>query len=116
MTHQQAFNRIARHLMKQGEHSKEIGDYGSCLYRGPNGTKCAIGALIPDSQYDENFEGEDLVVIRMKARALKGLRIAFLSEMQGVHDNNDPDKWAEELLKFAKQHRLKIPACIQVPA
>lgn len=29
-----------------------------CLYRGPNGTKCAIGLIIPDEEYDSSFENE----------------------------------------------------------
>ena len=32
------------------------GDLDSCLYRDPNGNRCAIGLCIPDDQYDPGIE------------------------------------------------------------
>ena len=54
---QEIFNKVATHLFAQGERSIETDfELPTCLYRGPNGTKCAVGALIPDEEYDERLE------------------------------------------------------------
>ena len=36
------------------------GDYGQCVYRGPNNKRCAIGCLIPDEIYDPVWDLEIL--------------------------------------------------------
>ncbi len=55
MNLQETFNTSLAHLRAQGQ--RAIGKNGMCAYRGLNNTKCAIGALIPDSKYDESIEG-----------------------------------------------------------
>ena len=52
MTEQEAFTKVRDHLLRQKE--KCIVN-GLCAYRGENGLKCAIGALISD---------EDLTVVK----------------------------------------------------
>ena len=48
---QKLFDKTVIHLLTQMEQS--ISDDGdSCAYRGTNGLKCAIGALIDDKWYD----------------------------------------------------------------
>ena len=55
MTNQEAFDKVTAHLLKQQvkSYSQEEG----CMYRGPNGTMCAVGCLIPDEDYRPKFEG-----------------------------------------------------------
>ena len=56
MNSQEIFDKIATHLFTQGEQSaKKI---GACLYRGPNGTSCAVGCLIPDEEYLLDMENK----------------------------------------------------------
>lgn len=50
---QEAFNTMVRHLVKQGR--KSANEKG-CLYRGPDGLKCAFGCLIPDDHYFPSME------------------------------------------------------------
>lgn len=47
-------------LIKQNAQSSYADAVGItlCQYRGPNGTKCAIGHLIPDEMYDPVFESK----------------------------------------------------------
>ena len=52
-TDQEIFNKVAAHLIKQGRQAKAN---FSCLYRAPDGCKCAIGVLIPDDKYDPRME------------------------------------------------------------
>jgi len=50
MNNQEFFNTVVTKLIEQGRPS--INTYGSgCAYRGAEGTKCAIGILIPDEEY-----------------------------------------------------------------
>lgn len=61
MTLQEAFNHICRSLLvapHPSAHSRPLGTT-SCLYRGSNDTKCALGHLIPDNLYDRNMEDLD---------------------------------------------------------
>lgn len=50
LTPQEAFDKVAVHLLTQNE--KSIDDKGNWACRGLNGCKCAIGALIPDEEFD----------------------------------------------------------------
>lgn len=56
MQPQEIFDTVAKHLFTQGVQSIEE-DTGRCLYRGPNGTMCAAGALISDELYVPEIEG-----------------------------------------------------------
>jgi hypothetical protein len=64
MTPQEIFDTVARHLFTQGERAGIVlddeadrGEGFSCRYRGPCGTACAVGKLIPDDAYDPGMEG-----------------------------------------------------------
>lgn len=50
-----------------------------CLYRGPNGTKCAIGLIIPDEEYDPEFENERAnTVLRKLGYDFEPLLVGYL--------------------------------------
>jgi len=86
MNNQEAFEIATKHMFAQG---KRAAAADTCLYRTDTGLKCAIGALIPDDQYDESFEStnvEDLVTIK-DIPALSGLDVEFLKLLQRIHDN-----------------------------
>ena len=55
MTNQQVFDTCLTHLRAQGRRSTDPIS-GFCMYRGPDGLKCAIGALIPDTAYHLGLE------------------------------------------------------------
>lgn len=52
---QEVFDLVANHLFTQGRPARQ--DDGRCRYRMESGLRCAIGALIPDELYKEEFEG-----------------------------------------------------------
>lgn len=56
MNNQEAFDLMVNHLIAQGKPAIDEEDGGSCLYRGPNNTKCAVGILIPDDKYTPSME------------------------------------------------------------
>lgn len=59
MEAQEIFDKVATHLFTQGCRSapNPKDTAGACLYRGPNGTSCAVGVLIPDEIYAQEMEG-----------------------------------------------------------
>ena len=115
MDRQAIYNRVKDHLIKQVVCS--VSSAGHCLYRGPEGSKCAIGALIDDSHYNDDLEGleaSSYQVVRAVSASL-GFEISesdayFLRCLQSVHDQHDstePDKWPTELADFALRWHLQ---------
>lgn len=116
---QETFDTIYKHLLDQGGKSVDR-DTGICMYRGPNGTKCAIGCLIPDDKYDPKWE-------RLPIGDLTGV-ITFdnahtydmCKQCQSAHDryNKGLDgDWTNyikvSLLEIATQCKLIIPVNIE---
>lgn len=67
-----------------------------CLYRGPEGSKCAVGLWIQDEDYDPSIEGAAVIRSSVIQRLLKnpklshfyGGEVSYLFiELQAKHDN-----------------------------
>lgn len=94
MTRQEIFDTVVTHLFTQGVQSASVsGD--RCFYRGPNGTMCAVGCLIPDEEYEEDFEMRTVLSLYMflrntgkaeKTREILGENEYLLADLQQVHD------------------------------
>lgn len=94
MDHQTTLETVVRHMFAQGVQSGVAGV--SCLYRGPNGTSCAVGCLIPDDQYDPKMDNSSWPThIRSIAprfrdvpffKELNEEDLDFLADLQYVHD------------------------------
>ena len=107
----QLISDVKAHLLEQGCRSTKPGKYeGSnqdCMYRGPNGTKCGIGFLIPDELYDVKMEGyaaeqivKDYPLIHSAIVHNYGhdsVDNQVLSEIQEIHDFVDIGSWEEAL-------------------
>ena len=107
MNRQEVFNTVKEHLLRQG--TRSIWHYSSstCLYRGPEGRKCAIGCLIPDEYYQPSMEGIAIDSFRGEfdyVLSYLGVNcdddIEFLQDLQNVHDSYHPDDWATALERF----------------
>lgn len=71
MTNQELFDKVVRAIVKQGRGS--INSEGLCVYRGPDGLKCAVGHIIPDELYSpliEKTSAMTLVTGKYKERHL----------------------------------------------
>jgi len=108
MNNQEAFDIAAKHLLTQNKQSARPID-GRCLYRGPNGLMCAVGALIPDELYEARFEvytADELTTPfaqkREIAKYFKGVDPGLLSHLQNIHDRFKPEEWAELLIDCAE--------------
>ena len=111
MKNQTIFNKVAKHLLKQGVRSES--NPGNCRYKGPNGLKCAVGALIPNKVYSENFEGLTVLCLRKNGEyfteedGYSESNIALLWALQFIHDDLPCDDWKLYLSKLATEFELK---------
>lgn len=119
MTKQEILDKVAAHFAIQRRPAITV--FGHCVYRGPDGLKCAIGALIPDDLYDPRFEGspfDELYERRpeiLKAISVDPLDTEFLIELQCAHDETQSmphplvdflPNLRKNLLGVAKRYRL----------
>lgn len=109
MTHQEIFNKVARHLLTQNKKSVLFSG-GSCAYRGKDGLKCAIGCLISDDDYCFAMEGNSVTTLSYDFPGL-GLREIteqsnLLLSFQNIHDNFPPNEWWKRLLTLATFYNL----------
>lgn len=58
ITKQEAFDTMLTHLREQ--RLPAIDQTLACLYRDPNGYKCAVGCLIPDDLYNDSLENQPM--------------------------------------------------------
>lgn len=130
-TRQELFTNAYLGFASQGwRRSVEETSYG-CVYRGPDGSRCAIGWNIDDADYDPAMENCSVycptqegwtadAIIKSKAIALvAGVQEAdwaFAADLQKIHDQCGADHPAfeERYLKtameeFAIAHNLAIP-------
>ena len=114
MTNQEIFNTIYLGLESQGFKRSRDEMRGYCMFRGDNGMKCAAGWLIPDEEYDEDFENQGMVVqndwfINHFGDAY-GDTIWLIRDLQKIHDGSKtPDEMKEGLTRFAKHSNLTVP-------
>lgn len=113
MDKQKVFNVVKTHLLAQNAKAQDADKL--CVYRAPNGRKCAIGALIPDDKYEPIMEGQPLSSFRIR-NALEaeygkindmGNDLSLLSSLMDVHDGHTPDFWAATLDIIAERFKLQ---------
>ena len=109
-TDQEIFDHVAKHLLKQGRQSRDP-DTDECRYRGPDGTMCAVGCLIPDGEYTPALEGKSALDLFNNLDCLPTdhplcSRVGLLNDLQCLHDYSYPDIWVTELRHVAKVHNL----------
>lgn len=114
-TLQELFDTAANHLLEQMSTSED--ERQTCRYRGPEGMKCAVGALIPDSAYIPEIENCDLTSLFSRFRDVleeSGINPdsleteQLLSELQEVHDMYDPIYWSNALRQVAENFNLNF--------
>lgn len=118
MDDQQIFDTVAKHLLEQGEKSEgpdpSSDDGTTCLYRGPNGLKCAAGCLIPDEMYSPKLEGLNVNAVTMRKlfEAIGITSIRLVRDFQIIHDVHAAKDWPDCLRRLAKNRRLS-PAVLE---
>lgn len=109
MSRQEIFDKVWAGLKAQGFERSVVND--RCRYRGPNGTKCAAGHLIPDEEYVTKMEGGGVYSRPWFKEKFNRNELQFISCLQLIHDspyNNDPVFLEKELRRFATDTGLTI--------
>jgi hypothetical protein len=105
MTPQEIFDKAATHLLTQNSRSIIPGT-DTCAYRGEGGKKCAVGAVIDDADYREDFEGSNARVV---AECIPKLaeHAGLLCELQQIHDGCHEISWPRLLRDLAYRRDMK---------
>jgi hypothetical protein len=127
---QDVFDYVCEHLREQNARANSTG--GACLYRAPDGTACAIGAMFTAKDIDTmaklgimNFDVQSISTTTPYLSTIEKLRdgvgLSFATELQRLHDM--PINWVQcddsgrytgfsesALLVFAASHGLEYKA------
>lgn len=128
MTRQQIFNKACAGLAAQGFliSAKTKGNLsGNFAYRGSDGKRCAIGHLIDDKTARKwDRKGNNITQIASQYpeefKSIFGkVSVRFLHRLQYCHDLAghfgapvEQEAMKNNLIRFAKRHKLKVPACL----
>lgn len=96
-TAREVFDFVKAALIKQGVPSRN--EYAQCVYRGPNGTKCAAGHVLPNKVYSDILEGRDWSwVVRVLEEKYPNKdwnnHRALIMRLQSAHDGASADAFA----------------------
>jgi hypothetical protein len=116
-TKQRIFNKVAKHLLKQGRRSKfnAAKGYAVCAYRGDGGARCALGCVIWNKHYNSYLEGQSINSASVQSALEKSLGVSFekdedlwsfFNRLQSIHDSVMPAQWRDSLLFLAAKHGL----------
>lgn len=87
-------------------------DGDTCLYRGPNDTKCAVGMFIPDNLYNKEMDyGSTHGVSYLKLVSKYPEIFSFMPldnldmlQLQTVHDGSQPTHTLRDMLEWIEKH------------
>ena len=114
MTPQAIFSKAYRGLRKQRFKRAVCPNTTRCVWRDPEGNRCAVGHLIPKKILDKD-QRTDKTVPGSAGRAsmlVPGLseHFALLGALQNAHDDQRAGETMEERLRaVAKRFGLKVP-------
>jgi hypothetical protein len=107
-TVQQVFDHVTGHLLTQlAKSTGEMpdGEDEGCLYRHPEGLKCAAGCLIADNEYSTGLENQTWSYLASHKR-VPADHSWLITELQEVHDLNEVEAWYDALLQLSHRHGL----------
>lgn len=124
MNDQELFDTVARHLLTQNAVSSIKTSSPSfprtCLYRGPNGTKCAAGVLIKDEFYKDELEGNSTdaskvrYALELSGAPLHKTQFGLMRSLQRIHDGEygtlQSDATDEEIIAEWPKHLRNLAA------
>ena len=108
-TKQEAFDKVVKHLITQGEPS--VGAIG-CAYQTKKGLQCAAGCLITDNETRLKAEGNWTYAVQKIPKLATIGQIDFICNLQLAHDGAAGHQkwralWVEEMKKLANKYKLK---------
>lgn len=111
MTNQEAYEAIRAYFTRPRARLAKDAD-GGCFYRWGGRrtarTKCAVGCLIPNDQYDPDFEGCSAYLLVPKVPVLADINRDFLERVQNAHDvSDDVAEFLTRLDKVARSYGVE---------
>jgi hypothetical protein len=114
LTNQQVVDKVYAHLKEQGKPARDF--TGQCFYRGPGGTRCAVGCLIPPRFYNPQMENKNIDSIVFQTTfgdLFPKKQISLLNQLQLIHDNwMAPFEFSyihERMRRLCKDFKLNFP-------
>ena len=111
---QAVYNKVKKHLLAQNKRSVLTSTPRDCAYLAPDGSKCAVGCLIKKKYYNTEIEGWSVASTRVEtALTNSGVEVTengmsiLLDCLRNIHDHREPKEWKKELVKLAKEFKLK---------
>jgi hypothetical protein len=113
MNEQEVFDQVVSHLRAQGKQAVSSDGIG-CMYRSPDGLKCAVGCLISDEEYLPQWEGVNLAILLNYSDRYNFQNVAgrlqparqLTIDLQRIHDNYNPISWEDAFKDIANKYRL----------
>jgi hypothetical protein len=109
MTDQEIFDKVVTHLLTQNARST---DGRKCLYRGPNGNKCAAGCLIDDEHYNPSLENKSAlsadVEVALLSSGIPAGALSLVGSLQSIHDVYPASVYSDRLGRLASERGLKF--------
>lgn len=123
MTQQEAFNINWQHFVVNEQPASFDKESNSCMYRGPRNTKCGIGLLVKDEDYEAKWESglngnaynvKYLIGSNLLPEYLQELPTDFLEAIQYAHDKaalscHFNNNIVNNLREVAAEFHLTIP-------
>lgn len=113
LTDTQIMHRVMKHFADQKKRAMGEGEVilneriTVCKYRAEDGSRCAIGCLIPDSEYDPEIEGKSVDTTGLFFFTKASINIA--SALQNIHDYCTSAESLRESLKSMNQTYNILP-------
>lgn len=106
-TEQEVFDWVVHNLRKQGTKSLREKGGTACMYRSPEGLKCAAGWLIADDEYDKSWDHPVSNDWSGLAHELDlHVHDELISSLQDIHDTCAVEKWEDAWQRLANRREL----------
>jgi hypothetical protein len=116
MTDQEVLDKIVEHLQKQGRKSTDSSL--TCLYRGPEGTKCALGIFLTDEEVETvryaslrdpcASERSQRLRVFLENKGIDTIQYGIADSAQRIHDQFEPEQWPERFYSLASNRGLDV--------
>jgi len=106
MTNQELFDFVVSSVIKQGGPSVALTNGQiECLYRSPEGRKCAVGFLIPDDKYTPACESHLPRWLRRKGfiENISDYQLNMIDRLQYAHDEASAGEFIDTFLSLCKR-------------
>jgi hypothetical protein len=107
---QEVFDWIVSNLLRQNHRSvgvveAERADILTCVYRSPEGYKCAAGWVMADDEYRPEMENTAWVCLAEQG-VVPSDHASLIGHAQTIHDTEIPEDWPVNFTRLAVEYNL----------